>query len=172
MKRILLGTACAFKISAGEPRKCIRHLFIIGGFLVLVLAASGCNKGSSGGTTAFFRGHDPREHFGKIAEGEGLKVFGGETSKALGGLRSYKRSMVELAGGEAVRDRLMETYQGHIRQELAAMGGRIQAQGQWGTVSGFDFDYSAGGVTGYFHANAVVNQRGNIEVNVIMYEYR
>lgn len=156
----------------------MRHSTIF--VLVPMLLMAGCvrtvNVGGTVAHTSFFNTHDARAYFEEIAEKEDLKTWGSGSGHSLGGPTGHKDFEVLMDGNETVRNRIMAAYRDQVRREIASAGGNIQGRSRWTTgsgtgLSGFRFNYTANDTRGFFWANAVVNQDGHIEINVLMYEH-
>jgi hypothetical protein len=138
---------------------------------VVLVFCSGCIRVGNANRTQFFASHNAKAHLEAVANANGCQVGGGSAGQSIGASTAAKDFEISIKGDASLRDKLMREYKSYVEKELQKSGAMIHGRGVSGDVSGFDFTYGQGRLTGIFRVRAIVDANGYIQVDVFMYEH-
>ena len=142
--------------------------------VICLLFATSCSRPAS---TTFLASFNPADTLGKAGGSESIAYSGDSagtsSSKDLfSGVKIDNHWTFSFQGSHDQLVKQLELFRAEVESQLTSSGCSISGRGRWsGNFSGFSFNYSSGGLTGFIRVSGVSFESGRQGFEILVYEH-
>jgi hypothetical protein len=142
--------------------------------LLCLLCATSCSRPASSGFLAAFI---PGATLTKLGSSSGISYSNSSTGTSssrglFSGTRIRKHWSFSFQGSHAQLSDQLDRLRAEFEQQLSSSGATISGRGRWsGGFSGFSFDYTSSGMSGFLRVTGVSFESGTQGLEILAYEH-